>query len=226
MAPIRMTYISTLKYIFKLINFEMWISRKLAKNAQVWLLYDLFTFVWLLLLYLSSNGIIMYVVVRVLDLQFQVQTFLCYAFAIENDAGIEYPQQIYLDSHGPRHGAVIIYLLYLALCPDNFEISSHSHVYSHCPHFLAMLSRFLPGPIPVNRIFDFIITHVSLISWQDSSRKLKNHLFVHRNTGSGCEWSGGEFDQQQVYTTRDLLGRSSDHGKWNTWWLLVSSFQM
>ena len=40
-TPLRMLYIVTLTYIFKVTNSEMWISRKrweLAKTAQVWLL--------------------------------------------------------------------------------------------------------------------------------------------------------------------------------------------
>ena len=41
MAQLRMLYIMILTYIFKVTNFEMWISRRrreLPKNAQVWLL--------------------------------------------------------------------------------------------------------------------------------------------------------------------------------------------
>ena len=41
MVSLRMLYVMTLNYIFKVINFEMWISRKsieLPRNSQIWLL--------------------------------------------------------------------------------------------------------------------------------------------------------------------------------------------
>ena len=49
---------------------------------------------------LPSNGIIVNVVLRDLDLHFQGQIFSCYPFAIKNCAGSGWPRQICLDSHG------------------------------------------------------------------------------------------------------------------------------
>ena len=73
MSPLRMLYILSLAYIFKVTNFVMWISRKLrkqAKQAEIWLYISS---------YLSSNGVsvsvVHCVVHRDLDLNFQDHTF-------------------------------------------------------------------------------------------------------------------------------------------------------
>ena len=68
-ATLWMLYIVMLTYIFKVTDFEMWISRKLwelAKNAQVWLYQG-----W----YLPTKETIANVVLHDIYLNFQVQTF-------------------------------------------------------------------------------------------------------------------------------------------------------
>ena len=90
----------TLTYIFKVTHFETWISRKrweLPKNPKVRFFRD-----W----YLPSNGTIANVVLRDLDLQFQCQTFACYAFIKIYRKRMS--QQIFLDSHGPRRGVALV----------------------------------------------------------------------------------------------------------------------
>ena len=62
MVPLRMFYIMTFTYIFKVTKFETWISWRwweVANNAQVWLYRG-----W----YLPSNGTVVSVVLRDLDL--------------------------------------------------------------------------------------------------------------------------------------------------------------
>ena len=66
MAPLRMLYITTLTYIFKVTNFDMWISGKRWEIAKM-LKYD---FYWLW--YLPSNGTSANVILRDRDLNFRV----------------------------------------------------------------------------------------------------------------------------------------------------------
>ena len=79
MALLRILYIMPLTYIFKVTNFEMWISRKrweLANNAKYYFYRG----------YLPSNVTNANVVLHDLDLRFQGQAFSCYALVIKNCA--------------------------------------------------------------------------------------------------------------------------------------------
>ena len=90
LMPLWLLYIMTLTNIFKITNFEMWISRKRDS-------YDKYDFYWGW--HLSSNAVVANDVIRHPDRHFQGQTFSCYAFAIKYCAGSGCLLQICLDSH-------------------------------------------------------------------------------------------------------------------------------
>ena len=75
-APLQMLHIVTLTYIFKVTNFEMWISQKTARVSEK---YSIMTYrFW----YLPSNGTIANVVLHHFDLHFQGQ--IIYLLCIGN----------------------------------------------------------------------------------------------------------------------------------------------
>ena len=105
MVPLGMLYIITLTYIFKVTNFDMWISRKrwkLAESGHVRRLWRL---------KFAIEGTIANGVRRDLDLHFQVQTCSCYAFSTKkNCSGSGCPRQICLESHHIHWGIALDFI--------------------------------------------------------------------------------------------------------------------
>ena len=148
----------TLTYIFKVTNFEYF------ENGEIWQKLPKYDFYsdW----YLPRNGTIANLVLCDFYLNFQGQTFSCYANAIQIILCSGRPKQICLDSHGPCRWVELVStaMAYAWITCFHTEPESHSGL-------IASLSRRWP------------MGCVKLVTWLPA-RRLQKTVLLCRSISS------------------------------------------